>query len=489
MTKVKPNKWKIALVLLFLFCFSAHAGSPNLIIFYVDDLGYGDLSSYGHPIVETPNIDQLATDGIRYTQFYAPAPLCSPSRAAMLTGRTPYRTGIRSWIPDGQNVHIGENEITIAHLLQQAGYQTAVMGKLHLNGGPQMADHPQAEDLGFDYSFVIHGGWAKNAAAEAAAPNGQLRRGKIYPDNYWRNGEPVGETTKFSAELVSDEVIDWLAKLDKERPFFLYIPYSEVHTPVASPARHLQRYIKYTSDSARENPDVFHWDYKNLPYRGSGEYYANISFMDEQLGRVLAQLESMGKENETIIIFSSDNGPVTRESRKPWELGMAGETGGLRGRKDNLFEGGIRVPAIIRYPGVIDAGLVSDVPVHGVDLLPTVAELLKLAVPDDRVLDGQSIAPTFDGQSLERRKPLIWTIDMPGQDDPVNEWAIREGDWKLILDRDEQPRYLFNLAEDPYEMYNLLASETARREALLSSFRALRSDIETDQIKAARQGQ
>jgi len=162
----------------------ALAVQPNLVIFYVDDLGYGDLGSYGHPIVKTPNIDRLASEGIRYTQFYAPAPLCSPSRAAMLTGRTPYRTGVRSWIPDGQDVHIGENEITIAHLLQEMGYQTAVMGKLHLNGGAQMKDHPQAEDLGFDHSFVITGGWAKNTDTEAPTGDGSPRNGKIYPDNY-----------------------------------------------------------------------------------------------------------------------------------------------------------------------------------------------------------------------------------------------------------------------------------------------------------------
>ena len=123
----------------------ASARETSLVIFYVDDLGYGDLGSYGHPIVKTPNIDRLASEGIRFKQFYAPAPLCSPSRAAMLTGRTPYRTGIRSWIPDGQDIHIGENEITMAHLLREKGYQTAVMGKLHLNGGARMKDHPPGE--------------------------------------------------------------------------------------------------------------------------------------------------------------------------------------------------------------------------------------------------------------------------------------------------------------------------------------------------------
>jgi arylsulfatase A-like enzyme len=241
---------------------------------------------------------------------------------------------------------------------------------------------------------------------EAPTIDGSPRRGKIYPDNYWRNGEPVGETHKFSAELVSDEVIRWLEQIDQERPFFIYIPYSEVHVPIASPQRFIDQYSEFISDHARNNPDIFHFDFKNQPYRGSGEYYANISFLDEQMGRVLEKLEAMGKTENTIVIFSSDNGPVSKESRKPWELSMAGETHGLRGRKDNLFEGGIRVPAIIRYPSSIKGGQVSDQPVHGLDILPTLSDLLDFELPADREIDGQSIAVTFQGNSLNRRKPL-----------------------------------------------------------------------------------
>jgi len=472
--------------LIMAFSLTAQGSQPNLVIFYVDDLGYGDLGAYGHLIVKTPNIDQLATDGIKYLQYYAPAPLCSPSRAAMLTGRTPYRTGVRSWISPGQDLHIGENEITIAHLLQAKGYKTAVMGKLHLNGGAEMENQPQTDDMGFDYSFIIPGGWVKNAKIAAPATGSKLRSGIMYPDNYWRNGKPVGETSKFSGELVSDEVIHWLNQLDGENPFFLYIPYSEVHTPVASPDRYLEMYSDYISDSAKQTRDVYYFDRKNLPYRGSGEYYANISFLDEQVGRVIRKLEEMGKSDETIIIFTSDNGPVTREYRKPWELGIAGETAGLRGRKDNLLEGGIRVPAIIKYPPLIAPGQVSKVPVHGVDLLPTLAELLDFEPPSDRELDGQSIVATFRGGEIERNRPLIWTIDMPGEDDPVNEWAIRDGDWKLILDRDEKPKFLFNIADDPYELYNRLDQDDEILASLIKQFVKYRENIENDSINKAR---
>ncbi|MEM9326659.1 MAG: sulfatase-like hydrolase/transferase [Bacteroidota bacterium] len=456
------------------------ATTPNLVLILVDDLGYGDLACYGHPIVQTPNIDRLAEQGIKYDTYYAPAPLCSPSRAGLLTGRTPYRTGIRSWIPHGSSVHLGENEITIAHLLKNKGYQTAVMGKLHLNGGPEMTDQPQTADMGFDYSFVIHGGWAQNQQVEAIPADGSLRRGKIYPDNFYRNGVPVGATDQFSGELVAGETIAWLEALPEDAPFFAYVSFTEVHTPIASPQRHLEMYSDYITGFAKDNPDIFHQDWVNLPYRGFGEYYANISFLDEQVGRIMAQLDDMGITENTIVIFTSDNGPVTREARKPWELNMAGETGGLRGRKDNLLEGGIRVPAIVRYPRRIEAGQVSSAPVYGLDWLPTLAELMGFDLPTDRALDGRSIARTMRGERFSRTEPMIWTIDMEGQDDPINEWAIRDGDWKLIMDRGETPKFLFNIANDPYEVINLLGKRDSVLHSLLTKFETMRSAIEAD---------
>lgn len=472
----------------------ASASQPNLVIFYVDDLGYGDLGSYGHQVVATPNIDRLAAEGVKFTQYYAPAPLCSPSRAGLLTGRTPYRTGIRSWIPEGQDIHLGANEITLAHLLKQKGYATAVMGKFHLNGGADMQDHPQAADLGFDYSFIIPGGWAKNKRLETTPTNGGDRHGKLYPDNYWRNGVPVGETKKFSAQLVADEVVNWLEQHndnlhENSSPFFLYIPFSEVHTPIASPQKYLDQYAQFISAEGKSQPDLYHWDWSDRPYRGQGEYYANISFLDAQVGRVIRKLEALNQLDKTIIFFASDNGPVTREARKPWELNMAGETGGLRGRKDNLLEGGIRVPGILRYGASIKAGIEVNEAVTGLDILPTLAELMSFDIPHDRELDGQSILPILSGDDFSRHKPLIWSVDMPDQDDPVNEWAIRVGDWKMILDREKKPKFLFNIEKDPYEMFNLLGKTEQKtvQTDLLKAFQIYLHSIETDPIKLLRE--
>ncbi|MEC4725059.1 sulfatase-like hydrolase/transferase [Shewanella sp. D64] len=463
---------------------TAATEKPNVVIFYVDDLGYGDLATYGHNIVKTPNIDKLASEGIKFTQYYSPAPLCSPSRAGMLTGRTPYRTGIRSWIPDGQNVHIGKEEITIAHMLKDEGYDTAITGKLHLNGGAHMKDHPQASDLGFDHTFIIPGGWAKNAKTETKNADGSLRHGKIHVDNFWRNGVPVGETDQFSADLVANEAIGWLDDQGGDKPFFLYVPFSEVHTPIASPQKYLDMYGDYLTDFAKQNPDLYHWDWINQPYRGQGEYFANITYMDAQLGRVIDKLKAMGEYENTIILFSSDNGPVTREARKPYELNMAGETGGLRGRKDNLFEGGIRVPMIMKYHGHVKADTVSDEPIYGLDIVPTLSELVGFTMPTDRTIDGVSFVSTFNGQSVERSKPMIWTIDMPYQDDAINEYAIRIGDFKLIIDRQGNNKYMFNIAQDRYEVFNLLNKPEykAKIEQLTTAYKAYRKDIENDNI-------
>ena len=455
---------------------------PNLLLILVDDLGYGDLASYGHHIVKTPNIDKIAKEGIKYTQYYAPSPLCSPSRAGLLTGRMPYRTGIRSWIPDHSDVHIGENEITLAHLLKAKGYDTAVMGKLHLNGGVEMINQPQAKDMGFDYSFVIPGGWAKNSKVESENSNGRLRRGKIFPDNYWRNGEPVGITNKFSGALVADEISTWLDKQEKEHPFFIYASFSEVHVPISSPKKYLNMYDDYITDTAKDDPYLFHMEWSNQPHRGQGEYYANISFMDAQVGKIIEKLKAINELDNTIIIFTSDNGPVTREARKKWELNMAGETNGLRGRKGDVFEGGIRVPAIVSYPPKIKAGQTSHEPIYGLDWLPTLAELMDFEIPQDRVIDGQSVVNSMVERDVVRNKPMIWGIDYKKNEEPDEEWAIREKDWLLIFDREEQPKYLFNIAVDPYQVSNLLEKRDDIVEPLFDKFIAYKNNIESDSV-------
>lgn len=453
-------------------------GTPhNLLVIYVDDLGYGDTGAYGHPVVTTPNIDRLAAEGLRFTQFYAPSALCSPSRAGLLTGRTPYRTGVESWIPDDSSVALGHNETTIADLARQRGYRTAVIGKWHLNGGLHMRSALQPRDFGFDHQYGL-AAWVKNAAV--ADQRDHPRRGAMYPDNFYRNNQAVGATQKYSAELVSDEALAWLD--ESTEPFFLFLTYSEVHTPIASPDSFRQQYASFLSREAVANPLLYYFDWRNRPPRGHGEYYANISFLDAQLGRVIDHLRERGVLDSTLVIFSSDNGPVTTEAITPWELGMAGDTGGLRGKKRFLFEGGIRVPGIIRYPARVIAGKEERTPVSALDIFPTIADWLDIEPDPEIPLDGQSLWPLLAGEPFAESRSLYWSLPTPDG----MEYALRHGDWKLILTGDGEPRYLFNLAEDFYEVINRIDSEPAVLAELVTRFQRQREAVSADPLARQR---
>lgn len=464
--------------------YAADAKHPNLVIILADDLGYGDLGAYGHQIVKTPNIDKLAQEGVKFTDYYAPAPLCSPSRAGLLTGRMPFRTGIRSWIPEGKNVALGRNELTIANLLKQQGYDTAIMGKLHLNAGGERTDQPQAKDMGFDYRLVNTAGFVSDSTLDNAKE--RPRYGMVYPTGFTRNEKPIGRAKTFSGELVSSEVVNWLDKKKDNNPFFLYVAFTEVHSPLASPKKYLDMYAPYISAYAKQHPDLFYGDWADKPWRGAGEYYANISYMDAQVGKVLDKIKAMGEEDNTIVIFTSDNGPVTREARKVYELNLAGETDGLRGRKDNLWEGGIRVPAIIKYGHHIPQGMVSETPMSGLDWMPTLAQMMNFPLPKDRTYDGQSIVPVLEKQAFKREKPLIFGIDMPFQDDPTDEWAIRDGDWKMIIDREGKAKYLYNLKEDRAETLNQIGKQPEIEQRMFAEFLKYKNDIDNDSLMKAR---
>lgn len=464
--------------------YAADAKHPNLVIILADDLGYGDLGAYGHQIVKTPNIDKLAQEGVKFTDYYAPAPLCSPSRAGLLTGRMPFRTGIRSWIPEGKNVALGRNELTIANLLKQQGYDTAIMGKLHLNAGGDRTDQPQAKDMGFDYRLVNTAGFVSDSTLDNAKE--RPRYGMVYPTGFTRNEKPIGRAKTFSGELVSSEVVNWLDKKKDNNPFFLYVAFTEVHSPLASPKKYLDMYAPYISAYAKQHPDLFYGDWADKPWRGAGEYYANISYMDAQVGKVLDKIKAMGEEDNTIVIFTSDNGPVTREARKVYELNLAGETDGLRGRKDNLWEGGIRVPAIIKYGHHIPQGMVSETPMSGLDWMPTLAQMMNFPLPKDRTYDGHSIVPVLEKQAFKREKPLIFGIDMPFQDDPTDEWAIRDGDWKMIIDRQGKAKYLYNLKQDRAETLNQIGKQPEIEQRMFAEFLKYKNDIDNDSLMKAR---
>ena len=443
-----------------------HAAPLNVVLINTDDLGYGDLGCYGHAVISTPNIDRLAADGMRFTQFYAPSALCSPSRAALLTGRTPYRSGIKSWIPDGSGIFLHKQEITIATLLKRAGYATALIGKWHLNSNLGDPSQPQPSDHGFDYAY------GHNAFQIPTNRN---------PTNIYRNGEHLPMQEGYTAHLYADEAIAWLEKRSEaDHPFFLYLAPAEPHTSIENPPEYNARYATFTRGEIVPIPNGGPKPPEELLIaRGPGEYYANITYLDAQIGRVLDTLDRLGHRNDTIVIFTSDNGPVTSAWENWYEINAHGETGGFRGRKHHLYEGGIRVPAIVRLPRVVAAGSASDAAVTAMDVLPTLAALCGFEAPGDRAIDGVDVSKVLRGEGMPPERDLYWAL--PHRNG--KEFAFRHGPWKLFLNSALEPVELYDLSRDPHELINRLAAEPDKAAGLSALFRAHHAAVLADPLR------
>jgi arylsulfatase A len=455
-------------VIPFLFAPQEERRPPNILVMLADDLGYGDLGCAGNTVIKTPHLDALAAQGIRLTDYYAPAPVCSPSRAALLTGRIPTRSGIYGWIADGASMHLRREELTVATLLRNAGYGTAQIGKWHCNGKFNSPSQPQPGDHGFDYWF---------AAQNNASPSHRD------PVNYVRNGERVGKREGYACQIVVDEAISWLSgrRADPRRPFFMSLCFQEPHEPVAAPPELVAQY------SGVSNPNEALYD-------------ACVSNLDRAVGRMMAALDSMKLSDETLVVFLSDNGP---ETLNIWPRGTAhcyGSTGPLRGRKLGVYEGGIRVPAILRWPGRIKPGQVVAEPASGVDWLPTFCALAGIEPPRDRALDGVSLLPLFEGRPLARKTPLFWHYYRGFGRAKA---ALREGDWKIVGlwdgPADLAPNHtlqpgdlkliktaklvdfeLYNLREDVGEKNDLAAREPERLEALKRALVRLYAEVQSE---------
>jgi len=404
---------------------AAEAGTrPNFVVILCDDLGYGDLGCFGHPHIQTPNLDRLAQQGIRLTSCYSSAPVCSSSRAGLLTGRTPSRVGVYDWIPNNHVVHLRQNEVTIATLLKNAGYDTAHVGKWHCNGKFNSDEQPQPGDHGFAHWYSTQ----NNAAPSHENPN-----------NFVRNGQAVGPQEGFSCQLVASEAIDWLkTKRDAERPFFLFTCFHEPHEPVASPRELVARY-----SSVAENED-------------EAQYFANVANMDAAVGRIVRTIDELGLGENTLIVFTSDNGPETlkRYRGATRSYGSAGE---LRAMKLWMYEGGIRVPGIVRWTGRVKPGQTVDEPFCGLDLLPTLCDLGGAMVPQDRAYDGANAVAILDGEPVQRPRPLYWhyyrALGVPKA-------AMRIGDWMILGHRAAGPETPGRNV-DPASMAVIAAEELA----------------------------
>ena len=392
---------------------------PNIVISLFDDLGHGDLGAYGGASISTARLDRLATEGLLFKNAYSPSPYCSASRAGLMTGRYAVRSGLdhvlqvpRSWQDNmlrfgGLNRRLPAEEITLAEVLQAAGYATAVIGKWHL--GDQSPSLPN--DLGFDsfYGLLFSNDQGKP---------------KVWNDREIVERHPIDQTTL--TRRYTEKAVEFIDQ-NRERPFFLYFPHTFPHIPL-------------------------HVGEDRLGTSAAGRYGDVVEELDWSTGKVIDALERAGVADNTLVIVSSDNGP--------W---FQGSPGGLRGRKFDVFEGGMRVPLIIRWPKTVAPGRVDEDPVNTIDLFPTVLELLGIPLPSDRVIDGSSLVKRLGGEGADPRGP-IWFHQVG------HLRAVREGQFKYH-DRHRVPfgnppdfglgvwtqkgPWLFDLELDPDESYDV----------------------------------
>lgn len=385
----------VAVALLSKSFMASAADRPNFVVIMCDDLGYGDLGCYGHPMIKTPRLDQLAKEGIRLTDCYGSSPICSPSRAGLMTGRTPTRSGIVTWIDPNNPMHLRSSEITMGQLLRKGGYQTTHVGKWHVTGHFNQKDQPQPKALGYDHYY---------STFNNAAPSHEN------PVNFVDNGKKVGPLEGYSCQIVVNEAVRWLEKDRKaDAPFFLHLCFHEPHEQIASPKELVDQYPEATK-------------------KGEALYYANVSNIDRAVGRMMDALDQLKLAEDTVVFFTSDHGPeILNLYPNAWR--SHGSSKPFRGMKRYVTEGGIRVPGILRWKGHISPGQTVSEPVCGIDILPTLCELGGVPLPTDRPFDGASIVPIFSGQPVKRTQPLFWHYYGGYEGWQV---AVRDGEWKLL---------------------------------------------------------
>lgn len=421
------------------------SGRPCVIQILTDDQGWGDLNTFGHQFIKSPNIDKLADEGVKFTQCYSSHAVSSPSRSTVLTGRTPYRNGVYNWIPANHFCHLPENEVTIPQILREDGYQTAHFGKWHLSdfkenhieGGFEYKDfqfssepgQPSMSDYGYDYYL---------ATGNVARPDHKN------PKNFFLNGEPLGDMEGYSATIVADYFVDWMEnEYDSDKPFFITVWFHEPHGPVNSDPEIVERY-------------------NNIGDKSFAQYLANVSQVDDAVGRIVESLKKAGVYDNTFIFYTSDNGPEGGheygdfgKTDSPYTMSRyRGSTGGLQGRKRSNHEGGVRVPGIMSWPKGfkefgVQAGNVCGEPVISSDFMPTILDILNIDEPKDVTLDGQTLLPLIKGSKFKRKNGIYWRNE--------TSIALRDGDWKIIGNPLRTDFKLYNISIDYRETTDLAA--------------------------------
>ncbi|MFZ5833020.1 MAG: sulfatase-like hydrolase/transferase [Planctomycetota bacterium] len=407
---------------------AAEPARPNFLVIVADDLGWGDVGWHGGPY-KTPNLDRLCREGVELDQHYV-SPMCSPTRAALLSGRYASRFGCTA--AQAERV-FPFGTVTLASALGEVGYETAITGKWHLGSLPEWG--PQR--FGFDHGYGSLGG--------GCGPYDHRYKVGPFTETWHRNGTRITEEGHVT-DLITREATRWLSARG-EKPFLLYVPFTAVHIPIKEPQRWLDLY-----------PEIAETDRK--------QYAACVSHLDDAVGEILAALDRSGKREQTMIVFFSDNGGTQARNDDPkyppddYPAGRAhGSNLPLRGNKGQLYEGGIRVPAFVNWQGQLSPGKFTA-PMHAADWLPTLGALAGYQPSQSLRLDGCNLWPWISGAEKPAPRALYWAGTR------FQTAAVRDGDWKLFVDREKDKVELFNLADDPHEQSNLADKETARVEQL-----------------------
>jgi arylsulfatase A-like enzyme len=445
---------------------------PNIVFILIDDLGWKDLGCQGSTFFETPHIDRLAAQGMRFTDAYAACSVCSPTRAAILTGQYPARLhltdylsgrptrGAKLLVPEW-TPYLRRDTQTIAGTLKQAGYVSALIGKWHLGGSREFGAPREAEDSlperrGFDINIAgSHYGQPPDYffPYERGGPRGTTYR---FPN------PPGGQEGDYLTDRLTDEAEKFLEK-NQKRPFFLYLAHYAVHTSIGNrlqgKPKAIEKYKAKADPKAAQNNSV---------------YAAMVESMDESVGRVLRKLDELKLAGRTLVIFTSDNGGYHQATAQP----------PLRGAKSDAYEGGIRVPLIARWPGVIKAGSISDVPVSSVDFFPTFCEISGAKPPPGQKLDGVSLLPLFKQTGGLDRDALFWHY--PHYNDRTTPHGIiRQQDFKLIEYYEDGRLELYNLKTDLSEKENLATSQRDRARRMQERLARWRQDVGAQMPKPA----
>jgi arylsulfatase A-like enzyme len=395
---------------------------PNFVFILADDLGWGDLGCYGHPRIKTPNIDRLASEGIRFTQFYVNSPVCSPTRAGIMTGQFPSRHGLHTQIfGSAERMEqmkiprwLNPDAVQLPRVLKEAGYQTAHIGKWHLSVPQNKASEiPVPERYGIDFSRL--------------------------PDFNWKKLGLEWDPQRTS-ELFVDQALQFIDQRDQNKPFFMQVWLDDPHNPYHPTDEQLNAY----PGMPPEDPLT--------------KYWALVTELDRQVGRIIEKVERAGLTKKTYIIFTSDNGPADPSDLSANGLAGTGSTGPFRGSKGSLYDGGIRTPFVLRGPGV-PANLINEKTVFsGVDLLPTFCSLAGVQLSASYVSDGEDMSEAFAGQPVQRTKSLMWFYPVRYRAATINQspvLAIRKDQWKLLVNPDGSRVELYDMTVDLTETDNL----------------------------------